>query len=49
MVGFEQHAKRYPTDLTNEEWLSIQAFLWTVPRRGRKPKTDLREVLDALR
>lgn len=49
MAGFEQRAKRYPTDLTDEEWRFIQPFLPPVPKRGRKPKTDLREVLDALR
>ena len=49
MAGFEKRAKRYPTDLTDEEWLFIQPFLLAVPRRGRKPKTGLREVLDALR
>ena len=46
---FEQRAKRYPTDLTDEEWWFIQPFLASVPRRGRKPTTDLRAVLDALR
>lgn len=46
MAGFEQRAKRYPTDLTDEEWRFIQP---PVPKRGRKPKTDFREVLDALR
>src|SRR5215207_6946938 len=49
MAGFEQRAKRYPTDLTDEEWRFIQPFLPPEPKRGRKPKTDLREVLDALR
>lgn len=49
MAGFERRAKRYPTDLTDEEWRFIQPFLPPVPKRGRKPKTDLREVLDALR
>jgi transposase len=49
MAGFEQRAKRYPTDLTDEEWRFIAPFLPPVPRRGRKPTTDLREVLDALR
>ena len=49
MAGFEQRAKRYPTDLTEEEWRFIQPFLPAVPKRGRKPTTDLREVLDALR
>ncbi|MFG1329600.1 IS5 family transposase [Xanthobacter autotrophicus] len=49
MAGFERRAKRYPTDLTEEEWRFIQPFLPPVPKLGRKPKTDLREVLDALR
>jgi putative transposase len=49
MAGFEKRAKRYPTDLTDEEWQFIQPFLPPVPRRGRRPTTDLREVLDALR
>ncbi len=49
MAGFEQRAKRYPTDLTDEEWRFIEPFLPPLPKRGRKPSTDLREVLDALR
>jgi hypothetical protein len=49
MAGFEQRAKRYPTDLTDEEWRFIAPLLPPVPKRGRKPTTDLREVLDALR
>jgi transposase len=49
MAEFEQRAKRYPTDLTDEEWRFVEPFLPPVPKRGRKPSTDLREVLDALR
>ncbi len=49
MAEFERRAKRYPTDLMDEEWRFIQPFLAPVPRRGRKPKADLHEVLDALR
>ena len=41
--------KRYPTDLTDEEWAFIQPYLPKVARRGRKPSTDLRDVLNALR
>jgi len=33
--------RRYPSDLTDEEWQSA--------RRGRKPKVDLREILNAIR
>jgi transposase len=49
MVGFEKRSKRYPTDLTDGEWLLIQPFLPPVAKRGRKPARDLRDVLDALR
>ncbi|MDR7157135.1 transposase [Sphingobium xenophagum] len=49
IAGFEERAKRYPTDLTDEEWQFIQPFLSAGSKRGRKPKTDLRDVLDALR
>ena len=45
----KQRAKRYPTNLTDEEWPFIQPFLPPVLKRDRKPTTDLREVLDALR
>ncbi len=49
MAGFKKRAKRCRTDLTDEEWQFIQPFLRATPKRGRKPKTDLRDVLDALR
>ncbi|MBE7728280.1 IS5 family transposase [Komagataeibacter sp. FXV3] len=49
MAGFEKRLKRYPTDLTDEEWLFIQLFLPSAAKRGRKLVTDLRDVLDALR
>jgi hypothetical protein len=48
MAGFEKRAKRFPTDLADEEWLFIHPLLPTFPKRGRKPTIDLREVLDAL-
>lgn len=52
MAGFEKRAKRYPTDLTDEEWVfmqPLQPLLPSVPQRGCKATTDLRDVLDALR
>ncbi|MBT9160537.1 MAG: hypothetical protein DDT26_01824 [Dehalococcoidia bacterium] len=48
MADFEKRARRYPTDLTDEEWVLILPFLPPVASRGRKPATDLRDVLDAL-
>ena len=49
MAGFEKRARRYPTDLTDEEWVLIEPFLSPAPDRGRKATTSLRDVLDALR
>jgi transposase len=49
MADFEKRARRYPTDLTDEEWALILPFLPLVAARGRKTATDLRDVLDALR
>lgn len=49
MAEHEKRAKRYPTDLTDAEWAIIRPFLPTAPKRGRKPSTGLREVLNALR
>lgn len=46
-AGFER--RRYPTDLTDEEWGRIRPLLPKPARRGRKPKVDLREILNAIR
>ena len=47
-VAFERR-RRYPTDLTDEEWERIRPLLPKPARRGRKPGVDLREVLNAIR
>lgn len=49
MADLERRAKRYLSDLTDEEWTIVRPLLPAAPRRGRKPATDLREVLNALR
>jgi putative transposase len=41
--------KRYPTDLTDDEWACIQPFLPGDPRNGRPVEMDSREVLNAIR
>jgi putative transposase len=41
--------RRYPSDLTDTEWQQIEPLLPTPAKRGRKPKVDLREILNALR
>jgi putative transposase len=49
MATIERKTKRYPTDLTDEEWERIAPLLPKPARRGRKPGVDLREVLTAPR
>jgi transposase len=41
--------RRYPTDLTDEEWEAIQPLRPKPAKRGRKPGVDLREILNAIR
>jgi transposase len=44
-----KQTKRYPSDLTDAEWLAIEPVLPRVVRTGRKRSVDLREVLNAIR
>jgi transposase len=46
-AAFER--RRYPSDLTDAEWERIKPLLPEPARRGRKPKVDLREILNAIR
>src|SRR5919107_2679457 len=41
--------RRYPTDLTDEEWQRIRPILPQPAKRGRKPQVNLREILNAIR
>ena len=49
MAEIERKTKRYPTDLTDEEWARIEPFLPGAAKSGRAVGTDLREVLNAIR
>src|SRR4051794_30081442 len=46
-AAFER--RRYPSDLTDAEWERIKPLLPKPAWRGRKPKVDLREILNAIR
>jgi putative transposase len=49
LAKIRKKLKRYPTDMTDEEW-SVIASLFPPPgKRGRPRKTDLREVVNAIR
>ena len=49
MAEIEKKTKRYPTDLTAEERARIEPFLPGAAKSGRLARTDLREVLNAIR
>ncbi|CAA7626700.1 hypothetical protein MTBSS4_680003 [Magnetospirillum sp. SS-4] len=49
MAAIEKKTKRYPSDLTDEEWGTLEPLLPQPSGRGRKRTTDLREVVNALR
>jgi transposase len=45
----EKKVKRYPSDLTDEEWHLIAPLLPHPERTGRQREVDLREVMNAIR
>jgi transposase len=49
MARIEKKTKRYPSDLTDEEWAAVEPLLPQAARTGRKRLIDLREVLNAIR
>src|SRR5271163_1329664 len=49
MATIEKKTKRYPSDLTDEEWARIEPFLPRASKAGRPIEVDLREVLNAIR
>ena len=49
MAEIAKKTKRYPSDLTDEEWERIAPLLPRPAKKGRKPTVDLREVLNAIR
>ena len=49
MAKIEKKTKRYPSDLTDEEWARIEPLLPRASKAGRPIEVDLREVLNAIR
>jgi putative transposase len=49
MADLERRTKRYPSDVTDEEWALIAPLLPGEARTGRRREIDLREVINALR
>ena len=44
----ERKTKRYPSDLTDEEWERIAPLMPAPGRRGRPREVDFREVINAV-
>jgi transposase len=49
MAEIERKTKRYPTDLTEEEWAKVEPLLPRRSKRGRPREVDLREIMNAIR
>ena len=49
MAEIEKKTKRYPTDLTDEEWARIEPFLPGAAKSGRPARTTLGRVLSETR
>ena len=45
----EKQTKRYPSGLTDAEWLAVEPVLPRVGKTGRRRTVDLREVVNAIR
>ena len=49
MAKIAKKTKRYPSDLTDEEWTQIAPLMPEPGRRGRPREVDFREVINAVR
>jgi putative transposase len=49
MAEIQRKTKRYPSDLTDEEWAAMAPLLPGAARTGRKRSVDFREILNAIR
>jgi transposase len=49
MARIARKTKRYPSDLTDEEWERIAPLMPKPGRRGRPREVEFREVINAVR
>ena len=49
MAKIAKKTKRYPSDLTDEEWSAVEPFLPKPAPTGSPRRVDLREIMNALR
>ena len=48
MAEISKKTKRYPTDLTDEEWALVEPLIGSAKRGGNKRTVDVREVVNGL-
>jgi putative transposase len=48
-AAIEKKTRRYPTDVTDEEWSRVEGLLPKPRKTGRRRGVDLREVLNGIR
>ena len=48
MVAVEKKTERYPSDLTDEEWVLIEPEIGPAKRGGNKRTVNIREVINGL-
>ena len=49
MARIEKKTKRYPSDLTDEEWFAVEPLMPPAHGTGRRRQTDFRDILNAIR
>jgi putative transposase len=49
VAALEKKTRRFPTNLTDEEWCQIEPFLVRPGKTGRRRRIELREVFNAIR
>lgn len=49
MARIARKTRRYPSDLTDEEWLRIASLMPVPGRRGQPPEIEFRKVINAVR
>jgi len=49
MSGIARKTKRYPSDMTDEEWARVPPLMPEPGRMGRPREIEFREVINAVR
>ena len=49
MAKIEKKTKRYPSDLTDDEWSAVEPLMPPASATGRRRQRDFRDILNAIR